>query len=147
MKQTTKIIVYGSLMQGFHNYNKYLKPYMINVEQGCFKGQLFHLSQQGYPGALQGNGKVFGEIITLSKSSSQVLTILDELEEYFGAGDIFNEYDRWEVEVLNTESGSAERLPVYFYNLKKAGSPANLIYIPSGDWRQYLSQTDTQPNN
>lgn len=49
-----KIAVYGTLMEGFRNYNTYLKKRVTKVEYGTTKGKLFHLKDINCPALIDG---------------------------------------------------------------------------------------------
>lgn len=133
------IFVYGSLREGFDNYNKYLKGKVSNIRPGIVQGQLFHIADRGYPALLEGNNDVYGEIMTITKNYKDVLQTLDELECFYGEGIISNEYNRKKVEVLNITTGEKEQLPVYFFNTNNPEIEGlQFIFIPDGDWKNYI---------
>ncbi|MEG1087813.1 MAG: gamma-glutamylcyclotransferase family protein, partial [Cetobacterium sp.] len=60
-----KIFVYGSLREGFFNYDKYLVNKVSPASLGKVNGKLFHLSHKGYPALLDGEEEVIGELMEL----------------------------------------------------------------------------------
>ena len=140
----SKIFVYGSLREGFHNYEKYLTGQVVKNEVGTVSGELFELKGLGYPALLQGTNTVVGEIITLNGDVKAIMQTLDELECYFGENDLTNLYDKITTSVFNTETKKQEQLPVYFYNMKRPDvDPSILVSIKEGDWKIY---TEKNPN-
>lgn len=133
------IFVYGTLMRGFANHEKYLAKNIITVQKATIKGQLFHLPQ-GYPALVEGSGRVYGEYVTVKKISS-VLKRLDELEDYHGPGRD-NEYERVIREVL-LAGGEVVRGYVYVYAANRYRELAEWgKKVLSGDWRAfYTAQT------
>ena len=58
------IFVYGSLREGFFNYDKYLKGKVIKNIPAVLEGMdLYHMPYKGYPAIIPGNGILKGEII------------------------------------------------------------------------------------
>ncbi|MBA4496270.1 gamma-glutamylcyclotransferase [Paenactinomyces guangxiensis] len=123
------LFVYGSLRKGM-KYSHYLKGAALVGRTAWIRGELYDTGE-GYPGLIQGKGKVYGEIYHID---GRQLKKIDALEDYFGPDHHLNLYERITTEVY-TPGGAVQAL-VYFYRdqdqLKKNG-----IWIPSGDWRQY----------
>ena len=141
---SSKIFVYGSLREGFYNYEKYLAGDVLKNEIGILSGELFELKGLGYPALLQGANTVVGEIMTLNGDVKAIMQTLDELECYFGENDLTNLYDKIITSVFNTETKKQEQLPVYFYNMKRPNvDPSILVSIKEGDWKIY---TEKNPN-
>ncbi len=137
----SKIFVYGSLREGFHNYEKYLTGQVVKNEIGTVNGELFELKGLGYPALLQGTNVVIGEIITLKGDVKATMQTLDELECYFGENNPTNEYDKIMTTVFNTETKKQEQLPVYFYNMRNPDvDPSLLVSIKAGDWKIYTEK-------
>ncbi len=74
------IFSYGSLMQGFWNYDRYLHGKAKLIGEGSMGGNLYHLPE-GYPALLQGKGTVWGEVMKLLYPST--IDVLDRLEGYY----------------------------------------------------------------
>ncbi|MCT4663591.1 MAG: gamma-glutamylcyclotransferase [Tissierellales bacterium] len=133
-----KIFVYGSLMEGFFNYEIYLKGKVLNVEKGYMLGTLYHLKNKGYPGYVDcGNDRVYGEIITYD-GGDETLASMDHLEGYSGFYDVKNSYNRKSIRVMNSETLECDMLDVYVYN---PNSPKNSdddrVYLEDGCWSNY----------
>jgi gamma-glutamylcyclotransferase (GGCT)/AIG2-like uncharacterized protein YtfP len=100
-----KIFVYGSLLENFYNYNKYLALKVEKKSYGRVLGKLYHLKNKGYPAMIKVNDFIYGEIFELYDWEITVAS-LDELEGYYGDGNPQNEYNKTliEVEVLPEKS-------------------------------------------
>lgn len=133
-----KIFVYGSLRQGFWNYDKVLKHRIKNIELGSIKGfSLYHLPE-GYPAIIKGEDIIHGEICTLSNAKH--LKSIDLLEGY--AGDASTDlYTRIKQPVL-LSTGEEELCWVYVYTnpqyVQNKGK-----YIPHGDWKKFMHHRST----
>jgi gamma-glutamylcyclotransferase (GGCT)/AIG2-like uncharacterized protein YtfP len=132
-----RLFVYGSLMEGFFNYEKIFSGRVISRTPARVRGILYHQSRKGYPAIIPGGGWVRGEFLEM-KDFPRILAVSDELENYFGdAGN--NEYERRVSPVELLPEGVPAFAHVYWYarnDLGSAENPAELI--PSGDWREYM---------
>lgn len=136
LNKERKIFVYGSLMEGFFNYKKYLEGNILSKEKGIIKGKLYDMPLKGYPAVIKGTDVVHGELYAL-KDFNKNLEALDKMENYFGEGNHNNEYNRIVVSVT-LESGEKEDAYMYFYNLKDSNDfENNAIYVSNGDWREH----------
>lgn len=138
---TKRIFVYGSLMENFFNYDKYLKGNVLARENGYVVGTLYHLVNKGYPGFVKiGNDRVYGEILTI-KSDQKLVEALDQLEGYSGAYHGENAYNRFQVAVHPLENNKVLYLDAYVYNIH---APCNhtdeRLYLENGSWRQYMEE-------
>lgn len=129
------IFVYGTLMSGFENHQRYLDGHVLEIKKATVEGELFHL-RYGYPALAPGKGRVEGELI-LVKDLESLLPELDELEDSFGPAED-NMYERVEVEAV-TESGKKIKACAYRYarlkELDKIG-----IRVEGGNWREFLKK-------
>ena len=130
-----KIFVYGSLREGFFNFNKYISTAAKKVELGEVKGKLYAIKDQEYPALLEEDGTVIGEIITVENCN---LEAIDEMENYFGENNPNNEYNKIKKEIKNLETGEIEILDVYVYNTTNPNfSRNNLVLVLSVDWKEF----------
>lgn len=137
--KTKKIFVYGSLRQGFYNYDKFLKGKTINEISGAYiLGKLFHLPNKGYPATISGEDIVVGEVFDVI-DNGKILEDIHRMEGFISPGNIDNKYNLEEKEVIFSD-GSREHLPTYIYNSTKNKIIENDlgIYIPNGDWKSYM---------
>lgn len=136
-----KIFVYGSLREGFFNYDKYLKGKVSNPTLAMIKGKLYHLSHKGYPALLEGEDEVIGEIMELRDFYKDMIP-MDQMEGYYSAEDkTLNEYTRTVMTVKNLETNKEEEVYVYKYEvLNDKTFDTDAIYLPKGDWKEYMIQ-------
>ncbi|WP_366924687.1 gamma-glutamylcyclotransferase [Metallumcola ferriviriculae] len=131
------VFVYGTLMDGFWNYEKHLKPHVIGKWEAWVSGTLYHL-REGYPALLEGDNPVYGNLVQC-RQFDKAIAILDRLEGYHGPGHT-NLYERITKAVF-LHDGEVFEAFTYVY------SPARLhevekfgILIPSGSWREYIEE-------
>ncbi|MGL5964245.1 MAG: gamma-glutamylcyclotransferase family protein [Fusobacteriaceae bacterium] len=130
-----KIFVYGSLREGFFNFDKYINTAAQKIQLGEVNGKLYEIKGKNYPAMLEEDGIVKGEIITLENCD---MDAMDKMENYFGENNPQNEYNKVSKEIKNLETGEIEILEVYIYNKTNPEfSYENLVNISSGDWREF----------
>ena len=134
-----KIFVYGSLREGFFNFDKYLKGKVSSNTLAVVKGKLYHLSHKGYPALLHGEDEVIGEIMEM-KDFYRDIVPMDEMEGYLSSEDTsLNEYTRTVMKVKNLETNQYEECYVYKYEQYNHTDFSNhAVYIPHGDWKKYM---------
>lgn len=138
MSKNINIFTYGSLREGFFNYDKYLDGKVISNKIGKIKNvNLYHMPYKGYPAIIPGTGEVIGEIMTLSDYDN-VIKAVDEMEGFISEGNPQNEYDKKLVEV-ELEDGTKEMCYAYFYN-KNCDNlfDQEAIFISDSDWKEYM---------
>lgn len=137
---TKKFFVYGSLMEGYFNYDKYLKGKVISREYARTKGELYHLSNCGYPAMIEGEEYVYGELIELIDYEKSI-EVLDALESFHGEGNPINEYNRKIVSVEVLCNKRKELAYAYVYNTKSVEElRANNPYIKDGNWTNFINE-------
>ena len=130
-----KLFVYGSLRKGMYNYDLYLKNQSEFVSEAYVCGKLYSLKGKKYPAMIEGNDQILGEIFEVNE---EVATAIDAMENYV-PGDINNEYDRIDTDILDAQGNVITNLPIYWYNTKREGSVELLDEIVSdGDWTKYF---------
>jgi len=144
MNLVLPIFVYGSLLEGFWNYEHYIRPYEHRIIPAVIKGELYHLSP-GYPGLLAGTDDIIGAVVYFSTQVyEKALAGLDELEDFYGANDPRNEYERIIVpaRVLD-EIEKVENVYVYRYvdeqYIKKEGK-----WLAHGNWRKFMLEQQAE---
>lgn len=132
-----KIFVYGSLREGFFNYDRYLKGNVIENKSAKINNFiLYHMPYKGYPAVIDGNGEVYGEVMTLS-NYHEVMKSVDEMEGFISKGNPNNEYNKELVEVLY-EDGIKELCYSYIYNKElDINFNEEAIFIDNGNWKEY----------
>lgn len=136
-----KMFVYGSLMNGFYNYEKYLDGRVVNIEKAFVLGTLYHIENKGYPGFInEGSRKVYGEIITYDDEN--IASEIDYLEEYVDGDNENNMYNKERLVVYTEAAYDSELLDVYIYNEKSHKNIGNKnVIVESGDWREYMDKS------
>jgi gamma-glutamylcyclotransferase (GGCT)/AIG2-like uncharacterized protein YtfP len=122
------IFVYGALMRGFD-----LHPHMAGatfVGEATMPGRLVAVGR--YPGVLDGDGTVVGELYRLDDVATSLET-LDDIEDFDPADPDKSEYLRV-VRDVSCKDGSNVSAWVYLYN----GDASAALAVKSGDWRQHL---------
>lgn len=138
MSKNINIFTYGSLREGFFNYNTYLDGKVISNKIGKIKNvDLYHMPYKGYPAIIPGSGEVIGEVMTLSDYDN-VMKAVDKMEGFISEGNPENEYDKKLIEV-ELEDGTKEMCYAYFYNKDCDKSfDKESIFIFDGDWKKYM---------
>jgi gamma-glutamylcyclotransferase (GGCT)/AIG2-like uncharacterized protein YtfP len=131
------MFVYGSLLEGFFNYEKTLVGQVVSRVPAKVRGNLFHQSAKGYPALIPGKDWVCGELLELSHFDEN-LPFLDEVENFRGVGQV-NEYDRLVTSVYIPTEDTWVDAYVYWYGLDDLGKDNNpVVYLSDGDWRTYM---------
>lgn len=132
------IFVYGSLREGFFNYDKYLKGKVLRKTEGKTKGKLYHMPYKNYPALLDGDNDVYGEIMILDDYENTIKA-LDELEGYNGPNNTLNEYEKKIVDIKETCSGEIRKCYIYAYNVDNDFRfQKESVYIKNGNWKDYI---------
>ena len=127
--QPDLLFVYGNLMRGLELHNYLGSAFFI--AEAWTKGQLASLGR--YPGLIEGEGKVIGEIYRLADPAAD-LERLDDLEEFDPADPDGSVYLRVRAEA-QTPEGVLD-VWLYRYNEDTTQAPR----VPSGDWRSFLQR-------
>jgi gamma-glutamylcyclotransferase (GGCT)/AIG2-like uncharacterized protein YtfP len=131
-----RLFVYGSLMEGFSNYERAFRGRVISRMPGLTRGLLYHQPKKGYPAMIPGDNWVNGELLEL-EDFDELLKTGDLIEGYEGPLGPDNEYDRRTAEIET--AGGKFRAWAYWYGRKDLGGAENpIILIPDGDWRRFM---------
>ncbi|MEM6754983.1 MAG: gamma-glutamylcyclotransferase [Cyanobacteria bacterium P01_C01_bin.38] len=99
-----QVFVYGTLKPGEANYEFYCASEVVDAKKAWTRGELYGLPQ-GYPAMTTGNDSVYGYL--LSFANSEILSSLDELEDYHPQRpNNENLYNRTQVEIFDLENNS-----------------------------------------
>ena len=134
------IFVYGSLREGFFNYEKYLEGNVLSNRKAKINNvTLYHMPYKGYPAVINGISEVVGEVIELS-NYDEVIKAVDKMEGVLGEGNPNNEYNKVLVEV-EFEDGTREKCYSYFYN-KDVDEifESEAVLVHHGDWKKYMKK-------
>jgi gamma-glutamylcyclotransferase (GGCT)/AIG2-like uncharacterized protein YtfP len=128
-----QLFVYGGLLKGmtlspFIEGSEYLGPAFI-------KAELYFLGQ--FPGIIEGNGIVFGELYEVSE---EMIPKVDKIEHYHVDDPGHSSYIRKELEVTCLPNKEKLKADAYFYNRSVDGQE----HIPYGDYRRFINEYDTQ---
>ena len=142
MNKNINIFVYGSLREGFFNYDKYLKGKVDSIKPAKINNVLlYHMPYKGYPAIMYGKGTVYGEIMEITPEIYDVtMRDMDEMEGFISENNPKNEYDKILMEVENLDTGSTEKCYVYFYN-KDIDSKFTdeSVFVSHGDWVKHMN--------
>ncbi|MFB6981393.1 gamma-glutamylcyclotransferase family protein [Streptomyces scopuliridis] len=140
--------VYGTLRPGEHNHDLFLRGRVAAEEPARLAGALLY-DGPGYPYAIEAaataapgavaSGAVMGELVTAKPEEyDELLSVLDELEEYEAPGDPRNLYVRVARDVLRAD-GTPARAWVYFAAPRVARAlRARGRLIADGDWLAHI---------
>ncbi|MGK0618725.1 gamma-glutamylcyclotransferase family protein [Meiothermus cerbereus] len=134
------VFVYGTLKQGERNFSVSRQAGWVRSELAYIEGfRLFHIPQgdlrpYAYPGVVQGEGRVFGEVQWFA-DLSHALELLDALE------DEGSEYLRIPTTAyLYRQAAQPCAVWLYTYPSLQAVQSVSGIWLPEGVWRE-----QTQP--
>lgn len=139
--KNTNFFVYGSLREGFFNYEKYLQGKVYDLKPGKIENMsLYHMPYKGYPAIIHGNNAVIGEIVTINEDVyEETMKAMDKMEGFLGYENPENEYHKVLLEVENIHTKEKEKCFVYFYNKDKDDLfNKEALYIKSGNWKEYM---------
>jgi len=124
-----RVFVYGTLLPGCRNHERWAAPHLISCEPARARGELYHLPA-GYPAVVEGGGWVRGCLLELP---DHVLADLDELEAFDPSAPMEeNEYYRREI-TATLSNGSACPAWIYFMTPERVQAMRG-ARIPSGNW-------------
>ena len=115
------IFVYGSLREGFFNYNKYLEGKVSNKKEAKLENmKLHHMPYKGYPAITHGNDTILGEIMVINEDDyEETVKAMDEMEGFISENNPDNEYHKVILDVEDITTNTKEKCFVYFYNKYK----------------------------
>ncbi|MFE9723402.1 gamma-glutamylcyclotransferase family protein [Streptomyces sp. NPDC005794] len=135
--------VYGTLLPGEPNHDRFLRGRTHEEQPAVLPGALLY-EGPGYPYAIDGHGTVHGALVTAAPGAyTELLGLLDDLEQYLGPGHPRNLYERVTRRAVpgplpDTPGGrSGEPVHAWVYlaatavtrSLRTGGTP-----VPGGDW-------------
>jgi len=151
LTETENFFVYGSLMQRFANFNRFLRHRVKSIRPAYCQGYLYHLPI-GFPGlvALENcQNLVAGELMRF-KNPLRIIRALDQLEGYYPDGRRKNVYVRRKLPVIveiDPEKSLVEECEawVYCYPLDHL-SPEHQkeFLINCGSWKM-MQKTPRRP--
>ena len=135
------LFVYGSLREGFFNYDKYLAGKVSKKKNARLENmRLHHMPYKGYPAITPGSDTILGEIIVINEDDyEETVKAMDKMEGFISENNPENEYHKVVLEVENLQTKEKEKCFVYFYNKDKDKDfDSKAIYLPDGDWKEYM---------
>ncbi len=128
------IVFYGTLMRGFPTVAHLGIEHMVSYQADCLmRGELYDLGL--YPGMIQGQGRVRGELYRID--DPKALAILDHFEDYHTEDPDGSEYLRLAVDLLEP------RQTAWAYFLNRPAEPHEKL-IPGGCWKTHYQQTKAE---
>ena len=135
------LFVYGTLREGFHNYEAYLEPYIQEKHPARIGSvSLMHIQAAGYPVILPGDGEVTGELVWLNDFAG-ALPALDRLEGYNG-DPRSSTYVRLVKQVHDLTTDETIDAYVYWFNRPIQEIRSETIPVGSGDWAMFMAEAD-----
>lgn len=132
-----KLFVYGTLLPGLDNYNRFIEAHKPKVYKARARGIMYYLPEDGYPVVLEGDGEVKG-VVFESRDMPIILPEIDEIEKYTGVesqSHLIREIK--DVEIL--ETGEKVKAHMYLWPPSKAHwLKENGVVILDGDWARFL---------
>lgn len=139
MAEYLRVFVYGTLKPGESNFDRYCGDRAIDCERAYIRGDLYDFPRLGYPGAIEGEGKIHGFV--LSFTDAGVLAALDELEDYDPQRDrAANDYDRELVATYNLDGSIGVSAWAYLMSPDKVRAWGGVL-VADGWWEKI-----TNPN-
>ncbi len=135
------VFVYGTLMRGMLNHDL-IKDYMLQCLKATSTGRLFHLPE-GYPMLVDDERKiVYGEAVKIYDDTS-ALSILDELEAFFGPGHTDNLYERVERDIQLPDLAWKVRALIYICpEHRKEQIFQTGTLVTHGDWKKHIKPSN-----
>lgn len=128
------IFVYGTLREGFYNFERILKGRTTNIQLATIEGYDM-LNLGSYPGIITGDNVVHGELLSINPNVYlQTLQVLDKLEGYDPSQKSKSLYHR-EIQKVKLEDGTVVDAYIYIYNRKRGIT--GFSPIESGNWVTY----------
>ena len=142
MNKNINVFVYGSLREGFFNYDKYLKGKVNSIKPAKINNMtVYHMPYKGYPAIMKGEGTVYGEIMEIKPEMyDETMSAMDEMEGFIRENNPQNEYEKTILEVEHLDDGKTEKCYVYFYN--KDIDPKfedQSVFVTHGDWVKHMN--------
>jgi len=126
------LFVYGTLMSGFSAHAFLIDAQFIS--HGILYGaRLVHL-EEGFPGAIEGEGEVIGEVYRVDELTLKAIDLYEEFNELFPEESFFIRKLRPVRLIPMNEWVEAW---VYLLNPKLAGE---FTEVPFGSWREFIKK-------
>lgn len=140
-----RLFVFGTLLPGLDNYNRFLKPCRPEAKKARTKGIMYYLPEDDYPVVLDGEGEIKG-ILYEAEDLSVALTQIDEIQKYTGV-ESQSHLIREIRDVELDDSGETVKAHMYLWPPSRADwLKNNAAIIPNGDWMAFLQSREHTAN-
>jgi len=133
------LFVFGTLLPGLKNYQRFIEPYHPKVFKAKAQGTMYYITADDYPVVVDGPGEIKG-VLYQFQNLSVVLPELDEIEKFTGV--VSHSLLIREVrEVENLETG--EKVKAYLFLWppeRREALDESGIVIEDGDWARFLKE-------
>ncbi len=144
VRETPYFFVYGSLMERYSNFNRFLRRQVKTIQPAYCQGFLYHLPI-GFPGLITMEycqDLVAGELMSFKKPE-KVMRVLDQLENFYPGDPARSIYQRRKLTVI-VEGGNGtgefyeEKAWVYTYPLDHLTlEHQKEFFISCGNWKLF----------
>lgn len=133
------LFVYGTLLPGLPNHQKFIEAHHPKVSPATTKGVMYYLPEDHYPVVLAGEGTIKG-VVFETRDMSVVLPELDEIEKFTGV-ESQSHLIREIVDVELAETGEIIKAHMFMWPPSKGEwLKENAQVIPDGDWAKFLQE-------
>lgn len=131
-----ELFVYGTLMRGFRNHDRFFAGRVLSVRRAAVRGRLVHLRGRGCPALLPGEGFARGEVLAFEDDAAlSLLSAIDDMELYFGDGGAAGVAFQRDRDDAVFDDGSVGKVFLYRY---RGAADASDVEVPGGDWRAFM---------
>ncbi|GAB4273247.1 gamma-glutamylcyclotransferase family protein [Thermincola ferriacetica] len=132
------LFVYGTLLPGLENHEKFIKKYRPEVYKASAKGTMYYIPEDNYPVVLdEGDGEIKG-VLFVTRELPVILPELDEIEKFTGV-ESQSHLIREIRDVKNLETGEVVKAHMFLWPPSKADwLKKNGVVIKDGDWKRFL---------
>ncbi|SMO32260.1 Uncharacterized conserved protein YtfP, gamma-glutamylcyclotransferase (GGCT)/AIG2-like family [Balnearium lithotrophicum] len=128
------LFVYGTLMSGFSAHAFLVDS--VFVSHGVLYGaKLVHLND-GYPGIIEGEGRVFGEVYRVDDLTLRAIDMFEDFNELFPEESYYIRKKKYVRLIPMSEFVEAW---VYFLNPSLL-SDLDFTEVPFGNWKEFLKK-------
>lgn len=152
VSQCDTFFFYGSLMERFHNFDRYLKKKVVDIEVGYCRGYLFNLPV-GFPGLIVPEDPcstlVAGEIMRFN-DPLKMMKLLDRLENYRPDNEQKSTYLRKKISLISESSEHPQQrkiIDAWVYTYPEQHLSYNHhreVRIECGQWKTFSRPADPE---
>jgi gamma-glutamylcyclotransferase (GGCT)/AIG2-like uncharacterized protein YtfP len=128
------LFVYGALMSGF-SAHAFLFDSEFVAHGILYGAKLLHL-EEGYPGVIEGEGKVFGEVYRVDPPTLKAIDLFEEFYENFPESSL---YIRVKKPVRLIQFNDFVDAWVYLLN-KDLLDKLSFTEVPFGNWKEFIKK-------